>query len=451
MASQWYCQVLGEQMGPMSWSDLVDLVGNGTVGESDLVRSDGQNAWEPAEKVVGLFRAARLAEGATGATPAESKTAQKPDSRVENPSGKTVKRRRSSQSAAAAAEVIAKSISTKEEDDDSQPTSVNRWFHIRTALVGLVAVAVVAVWWMNQDRRFPEHRLTAATGAIPTPPVLLHVPAPANPSAPNLIPEVATLLPGFEKVPNLFSPTLSADLKTIVFAHLADLVAGYDLYLATRSSVDEPFGPPKLIAGCQSTECDAYPALSPNLLELIFVRSDDKPQLMRSVRATVDAEFGAAEHCLAPSVIDADELVALPQFIDSGTLSFVRQRIDPPNRGFWLAARNPQGQFEPKLLMACTDPWPLWFVSANGLRAYSRAETGVIMAARQSTGHPFGQSVAWADVVQTGPVDGPLWVAPQEDVIVYSSAGPGKRLGDARKLWIWRKGANRESASAGRK
>jgi len=67
MASQWYCQVLGEQMGPLSWSDLVDLVRLGTVGETDLVRREGQTAWEPAEKVIGLFRAARQGDGVSGA------------------------------------------------------------------------------------------------------------------------------------------------------------------------------------------------------------------------------------------------------------------------------------------------------------------------------------------------------------------------------------------------
>ena len=59
MASQWYCQVLGEELGPLPWPDLVEMVRSGTVSRSDLVRREASGPWEPAEKVVGLFLAAR--------------------------------------------------------------------------------------------------------------------------------------------------------------------------------------------------------------------------------------------------------------------------------------------------------------------------------------------------------------------------------------------------------
>ena len=71
-------------------------------------------------------------------------------------------------------------------------------------------------------------------------------------------------LPGFEGLENAYSPCLSADLKTIVFGHLTDGKTWFDLYIATRDKVEEPFGPPRLLLGCQSDELDAYPALSPN-------------------------------------------------------------------------------------------------------------------------------------------------------------------------------------------
>ena len=446
MASQWYCQVLGEQMGPLSWSDLVDLVRLGTVGESDLVRREGQTAWEPAEKVIGLFRAARQGDGVSGTV----NSSQSSGSSATNTNKKS-KRPGGARSAAAAAEAIARTITPVEDADDSQPAESRRWRRTSIAVGTVAVIAVTAIWWSSRNARFPQHKMTAASAGIASPSHLLKALPPAAPSMPDLAPETATLLPGLEEISNAFSPVLSADLKTIVFAHMANLETGFDLYQARRSSVSEPFGPPTLIVGCQSTECDAYPTLSPNLLELIFVRSDEKPQLMRSFRASVDAEFSAAEPCFASTAIDSDERVAIPQFINAGVFCFARQRIDPPSRLLWLASRNPQGQFEPVQLVACHDPWPLWFISANGMRAYSGIETGVVVVARESANHPFGQNEVWADVAKTGPIDGPLWMAPQEDVIVYCSAGPGKRLGESRQLWAWQKGTTSGSATAGRK
>ena len=82
-------------------------------------------------------------------------------------------------------------------------------------------------------------------------------------------------------------------------------------------------------------------------------------------------------------------------------------------------------------------------LAASGLRAYYGSEEGVFFAARASTSEPFGEEVLLLDASLTGPIDGPIWVAPQEDVVFYCSGGPAKspKPGDkdkARKLWMIR-------------
>ena len=76
MASQWYCKVLGQQMGPLSFPDLVELVRSGTLKEDDPVRRDGRSQWTPAGEVIGLLRAA--AKKPAEAAPPESETKPKP-------------------------------------------------------------------------------------------------------------------------------------------------------------------------------------------------------------------------------------------------------------------------------------------------------------------------------------------------------------------------------------
>lgn len=66
MAQRWYCRVLGEEFGPLTFRQLTRLVREGTVSEEDSVRPDYQKHWQSAESVVGLyymaFRAPQLPE-----------------------------------------------------------------------------------------------------------------------------------------------------------------------------------------------------------------------------------------------------------------------------------------------------------------------------------------------------------------------------------------------------
>jgi len=52
---QWYCQVLGQELGPMSFDDLLERAHSKQLSKNDLVRSDSESNWVQAESIVGLF------------------------------------------------------------------------------------------------------------------------------------------------------------------------------------------------------------------------------------------------------------------------------------------------------------------------------------------------------------------------------------------------------------
>ena len=72
-----------------------------------------------------------------------------------------------------------------------------------------------------------------------------------------------------------------------------------------------------------------------------------------------------------------------------------------------------------------------------------RPAEGLFVAARPHVKGTFCEPVRFLEVSVTGPIDGPIWVAPQEDVVFYVSPGPGKKPGlgpgdKGRKLWMLR-------------
>ncbi len=76
MASQWFCKVLGQEIGPVGFPDLVEMVRSGTLKEADPIRRDAATEWIRAEEVIGLFRA--TANEPAKALPAAAPAAAKP-------------------------------------------------------------------------------------------------------------------------------------------------------------------------------------------------------------------------------------------------------------------------------------------------------------------------------------------------------------------------------------
>ena len=305
------------------------------------------------------------------------------------------------------------------------------WF----ASVGLGLIAILVVW-QAWPRRMPQSPSTSE--AIPAP-------QPKPSAIPAVDGRMARLIPGLEGVEPGYSPCLTPDLRTIVYAARPDLTTAYDLYIATREDVSRPFGTPKLIRSCQSPQADACPTLSPDGLELVFARGDRAPEFFWSARETPDGEFGPAELWPVPDYDPERQRIDWPQFIDRTHVAFCFTELKGYARAMLVAERSdPKSAFgPPRKMPKSTVSWPPGFLAASGLRAYYGTTKGVFYAERGNTSEPFGEPVSLLHASVTGPIDGPLWVAPQEDVIFYCSAGPGQspKLGDrnkGRKLWMIR-------------
>ena len=67
MASQWFCKVLGREVGPVGFPRLVEMVRAGTLTEGDPVRRQGASEWTRARHVIGLFRTAQHQAAETAA------------------------------------------------------------------------------------------------------------------------------------------------------------------------------------------------------------------------------------------------------------------------------------------------------------------------------------------------------------------------------------------------
>jgi hypothetical protein len=55
MASRWFCRVFGQEVGPLGFEDLVEMVRSGTLTDGDRVRGEFSEDWIPAREVTGLF------------------------------------------------------------------------------------------------------------------------------------------------------------------------------------------------------------------------------------------------------------------------------------------------------------------------------------------------------------------------------------------------------------
>lgn len=240
-------------------------------------------------------------------------------------------------------------------------------------------------------------------------------------------------VPGIGQLRGAYSPCLTADLKTLVFANWRSAKTGYDLYLATRESVDAPFGPAKRIEGTVTSWTDAYPALSPNGLDLVYVSSDDghaekKHKLMRSKRPDAESPFSQSEEFRLTRIDASRWRVASPQFLDDLQLKFCLIESETVRSVRIASRRNAREPFKTLELLPLENHWPIWWISSDGMRAYTGIDQGICLAYRNSPLDEFGPMHVIVPAKIIGKVDGPIWVAPQEDVLFYCSPTEGRHL-----------------------
>lgn len=135
MASLWFCKVLGQEVGPVSFQNLAEMVRSGTLKEEDRVRRRGSGEWIPAREVIGLFRAAeaqvaRAAPAAekTQVAPAPGKTQEPAQPRPAQPPPTRPRR----------------------------PAKRQVLLGIGLVVAMLVVVGLVTAWRSGRSERFPE-------------------------------------------------------------------------------------------------------------------------------------------------------------------------------------------------------------------------------------------------------------------------------------------------------
>ena len=293
-----------------------------------------------------------------------------------------------------------------------------------------LAILIASVW---MGRSWLRHKPKSVLETI-------RAPRPAVPSLPGLAEKTPQRVPGLEATEPAFSPCLTPDLRTIVFSAMGNPGTGYDLYIAERKDVSEPFGHPRIIKSCTSPETDAYPSLSPDGLELYFVHSDSHPQFFHCDRKTVDSDFREAVPWVVPGIPIAKLRVERLQFADASHLTFCAADASAnKSKYFMLERKDGKGPFDSfqEIQFPMAYP-PHLFLAESGVRAYFSTDEGLFVFARRSPKDFFAKAALLLDTAAMGPIEGPIWAAPQEDVFFYVSAGVGEKCGSARRLWMIR-------------
>ena len=70
MAAQWFCQIAGAEIGPLSSQQIKTMVANGRLLPSDAMRQGASGPWFPAARVKGLFPPGQAPGGTPAAVPA---------------------------------------------------------------------------------------------------------------------------------------------------------------------------------------------------------------------------------------------------------------------------------------------------------------------------------------------------------------------------------------------
>jgi hypothetical protein len=134
MASQWFCKVLGQEVGPVGFREMAEMVRAGTLKKDDPIRRKGSDQWTPAGEIIGLFRAAGKAAAET--VPPEDDARAQP------------------QQAATSADAAAPSAAKI-----PRPAKRRLLWIGGAALVVLSVAAGVWRWSSPRTPRFPEPRL----------------------------------------------------------------------------------------------------------------------------------------------------------------------------------------------------------------------------------------------------------------------------------------------------
>lgn len=326
------------------------------------------------------------------------------------------------------------------------------------ALLFAGGVLVFLLRQFDWNKTFPETTIASRTaGEFSTTAILS--PKPAVESIPGQRVGTPRTIPGLEEFEG-YAPSLNAGLTQIVFAArnqlsktriLARKSSDLDLFLAARTRSSDSFQTPKVLAECNSPDNETDPALSPDGLELVFVRnrtSSHAPSmrtlpptqpdgssvwtnatsdavLMRSIRSSLADSFAV------PQVIDIPQLP-----VGQGVLYDSLQLLHDGDLLLRVTDSGPKGSRSVIYLSRRTsrdsdflaaEELPVFveqarhFVSSDGKRAFVSRFHTIQLSCRSSADAPFSApgKLDVLNATRIGSAEGPIWVSPAEDFLFY--------------------------------
>ena len=204
----------GKEQGPVSFAELTARVTAGQIAEDTPVRLSDSDQWTAAEDVPGLFRAAKKSrkvanDGAVEAT--KSNSSHRPAVTSNAP------KKKSMPVSSGPREGIALNSSTETTVEQSR-RSLSPAMLLTIAVICLTTIA--AGWWMLQPHRFPQSRNSGLVRGTELSLEDMTVPAPSLLSV-DIAVGVATPIPGLGAELGVSSPSLNADLTSIVYLKAA--------------------------------------------------------------------------------------------------------------------------------------------------------------------------------------------------------------------------------------
>lgn len=233
---------------------------------------------------------------------------------------------------------------------------------------------------------------------------------------------------------------LSEDELEITFARLSTGV--WDLWHASRASVDDPFDPPALLTTVNSVSSDVWPTVSPDGLTLLFDADRTTPgvyHVWRSTRATTTAPFGPPSP--RPELMDKDVnpmlandhalYLASTVRMGLGMGEILRADVDPGTGMIGtpvLLVGGVNSADEEDAPAVTSDERTIFF------RRQVAGESDVYTASRSTATDGFGPATVVPGLDVTGVTEVPNWVSPDGCHLYFHSAGPGGPGGD--NIWM---------------